>query len=91
LTVLSLDNPVGPPGNGLAATLRPGNVHSADGWEEVLLPVIDRYQARKQTVVVRADATAWTCLRVLALSPKRINEEAEVAAGRPVASHPDTR
>jgi Transposase DDE domain group 1 len=27
-----------------------------DGWDEVLLPVIDRYQARKQTVVVRADA-----------------------------------
>ncbi len=43
-------------GDCLAATLRPGNVHSADGWEEVLLPVIDRYQARKQTVVVRADA-----------------------------------
>jgi hypothetical protein len=40
----------------LAATLRPGNVHSADGWDEVLLPAIDRYQARKQTVVVRADA-----------------------------------
>jgi len=43
-------------GDCLAATLRPGNVHSADGWEEVLLPVIDRYQARKQTVIVRADA-----------------------------------
>src|SRR5713101_2671504 len=43
-------------GDCLAATLRPGNVHSADGWEEVLLPVIDPYQAREQTVVVRADA-----------------------------------
>ena len=43
-------------GDCLAATLRPGNVHSADGWEEVLLPVIDRCQAREQTVVVRADA-----------------------------------
>jgi hypothetical protein len=43
-------------GDCLAATLRPGNVHSADGWEEVLLPVLDRYQARQQTVVVRADA-----------------------------------
>src|SRR5262250_717084 len=31
-------------GDCLAATLRPGNVHSADGWEEVLLPVIDRLQ-----------------------------------------------
>ena len=43
-------------GDCLAATLRSGNVHSADGWEEVLLPVIDRYQAQEQTVVVRADA-----------------------------------
>src|SRR6266852_3395025 len=46
----------GQEGDCLAATLRSGNVHSADGWEEVLLPVIDRYQAQKQTVVVRADA-----------------------------------
>ena len=43
-------------GDCLAATLRPGNVHSADGWNKVLLPVIDRCQARRQTVVVRADA-----------------------------------
>ncbi len=43
-------------GDCLAATLRPGNVHSADGWDKVLLPVIDRCQVRGQTVVVRADA-----------------------------------
>jgi hypothetical protein len=43
-------------GDGLAAKLRPGNVHSADGWDEVLLPVIDRVPARGQAVVVRADA-----------------------------------
>ncbi len=43
-------------GNCLAAKLRPGNVHSADGWDEVLLPVIDRYRAREHAVVVRADA-----------------------------------
>ncbi len=43
-------------GDCLAATLRPGNVHSADGWDKVLLPVIDRYRTRGQTVVVRADA-----------------------------------
>ncbi len=30
----------------LAAQLRPGNVHSADGWEEVLLPEIERQQKR---------------------------------------------
>ena len=43
-------------GDCLAATLRSGNVHSADGWEKVLLPVIDGVRARGQTVVVRADA-----------------------------------
>jgi hypothetical protein len=43
-------------GDCLAAKLRPGNVHSADGWDEVLLPVIDRYRARGQSVVLRADA-----------------------------------
>src|SRR5262249_14223000 len=45
-----------PEGDCLAAKLRPGNVHSADGWDEILLPIIDRYRARGQTVVVRADA-----------------------------------
>ena len=43
-------------GDCLAATLRPGNVHRADGWDQILLPVIDRSHARGQTVVVRADA-----------------------------------
>ena len=43
-------------GDCLAATLRPGNVHSADGWDKFLLPVIDQCQAKAQTVVVRADA-----------------------------------
>jgi hypothetical protein len=45
-----------PGGDCVAAKPRPGNVHSADGWDEVLLPVIDRYRAQGQTVVVRADA-----------------------------------
>src|SRR5256712_4741351 len=45
-----------PGGDCVDAKLRPGNVHSADGWGEVLLPVIDRYRAQGQTVVVRADA-----------------------------------
>ena len=30
-----------------AATLRPGNVHSADGWRDVLEPVVARYRDRK--------------------------------------------
>jgi hypothetical protein len=40
----------------LAAKLRPGNVHSADGWEEVLLPEIERQQKLGKEVVFRADA-----------------------------------
>ena len=43
-------------GDCLAAKLCPGNVHSAEGWDEVLLPIIDRYRRRRQRVVVRADA-----------------------------------
>src|SRR6516164_8648428 len=31
-------------GDCLAAKLRPGNVHSAEGWEELLLPEIERRQ-----------------------------------------------
>jgi hypothetical protein len=33
-------------GDCLAAKLRPGNVHSAEDWEEVLLPEIERQQVR---------------------------------------------
>src|SRR5215470_17574741 len=43
-------------GDCLAAKLRPGNVHSADDWEEVLLPEIQRQQKNGKEVVVRADA-----------------------------------
>jgi hypothetical protein len=34
----------------LAARLRPGNVHSADGWEELLLPEIERHQTLNKEV-----------------------------------------
>jgi hypothetical protein len=43
-------------GDCLAAKLRPGNVHSADDWEELLLPEIDRQQKLGKDVVFRADA-----------------------------------
>jgi len=35
-------------GDCLAAKLRPGNVPSASGWEDVLLPVIDRHHDRQR-------------------------------------------
>ncbi|MBV8452396.1 MAG: IS1380 family transposase, partial [Deltaproteobacteria bacterium] len=43
-------------GDCLAAKLRPGNVHSAEGWEELLLPEIKRQQQQGKEVVFRADA-----------------------------------
>jgi hypothetical protein len=43
-------------GDCLAAKLRPGNVHSAEGWEEVLLPEIERQQGMGKEVAFRGDA-----------------------------------
>src|ERR1035437_10302172 len=43
-------------GDCLAAKLRPGNVHSAEDWEKVLLPEIERQQGMGREVTSRADA-----------------------------------
>ena len=43
-------------GDCLAAKLRPGNVHSAEDWEELLLPEIEQQQKLGKEVVFRADA-----------------------------------
>jgi len=43
-------------GDCVAARLRPGNVHSADGWEQLLLPEIERQQNLGKEVWFRADA-----------------------------------
>jgi hypothetical protein len=43
-------------GDCLAAKLRSGNVSSADDWDELLLPEIDRQQEQGQRVAFRADA-----------------------------------
>jgi hypothetical protein len=37
-------------------SLRPGNVHSADGWGGVLRPVVERYQGKVSRIYFRADA-----------------------------------
>jgi len=37
-------------------TLRPGNVHSADGWRDVLEPVVKRYKERQVRLYFRGDA-----------------------------------
>ena len=43
-------------GDCLAAKLRPGNVHSAEDWDELLLPEIERQLAEGKQVTFRADA-----------------------------------
>ena len=43
-------------GDCLAASLRPGNVPSADDWDDLLVPEIDRQQAAGTRVAFRADA-----------------------------------
>src|SRR6476659_1037281 len=37
--------------------LRPGNVHSGDGWREVLEPVVSRYRGRVKRLYFRGPAT----------------------------------
>src|ERR1700731_3354781 len=36
--------------------LRPGNVHSADGWRGVLEPVVSRYRGKGTRLYFRGDA-----------------------------------
>jgi hypothetical protein len=43
-------------GDCVAAKLRPGNVHSADGWKQLLLPEVERLQKLGKEVWFRADA-----------------------------------
>ncbi len=43
-------------GDCLAAKLRPGNVRSAEGWEELLLPEIERQHQSRKEVAFRGDA-----------------------------------
>ncbi len=43
-------------GDCLAAKLRPGTVHSAEDWNELLLPEIERQQAAGKQVAFRGDA-----------------------------------
>ena len=38
------------------SALRPGNVHSADGWDGTLKPVVVRYRVKVSRIYFRADA-----------------------------------
>jgi hypothetical protein len=45
-----------PYGGFKGAHLRPGNVHSAEGWRELLEPIVDRYKAAGKKIYFRGDA-----------------------------------
>jgi len=47
--------------------LRPGNVHSADGWEDVLKPVLARYSAKSRPSVIRRRFRADAAFAIPAL------------------------
>ncbi len=67
-------------GDCLAAKLRPGNVHSAGDWEEVLLPEIDRQQKHGNEVVVRADAAFAKPEIYAALEERSVNYAIRIPA-----------
>jgi hypothetical protein len=73
--------------------LRPGNVHSADGWREVLEPVVSRYRVIGTLLYFRGDAACanpeiYEFLEVegmgyaIRLPANRVLQEAEVAVSR---------
>jgi len=57
-------------GDCLAAKLRPGNVRSAEDWDELLLPEIERQQAEGNEVAFRTDA-AFAKLEIYEALEKR--------------------
>ena len=53
-------------GNCLAAALRPGNIHSADDWDELLVPVVRHQMPRGSpgSAAPRHTDSAWRHSRV---------------------------
>ena len=50
--------------------LRPGNVHSAHGWRDVLVPVVERYKERAIRLYFRGDA-AFASTSATSCAPSR--------------------
>ena len=60
-------------GDCLAAKLRPGNVSSAEDWDELLLPEIERQQAAGKQVAFRGDAALGGEVSCSIGSPKHMD------------------
>jgi Transposase DDE domain group 1 len=69
-------------GDCLAAKLRPGNVPSADDWDELLVPEIERQQAEGKHVAVRADAAFAKPEIYEALEARRVAYAIRIPANR---------
>jgi hypothetical protein len=63
--------------------LRPGNVHSADGWDDVLKPVVARYQGNVSRIYFRADAGFASLLG------RRADQVCDPASGQPGSTGQD--
>ena len=68
--------------------LRAGNVHSADGWDDVLKPVVARYQGKVSRIYFRADA-AFAMPEVLRVSGGGADQIRDPATGQPGSAEQD--
>ncbi len=69
-------------GDCLAAKLRSGNVSSADDWDELFLPEIDRQQAERQRVAFRANAAFARPAIYEALEPRGVGYAIRIPANK---------
>ena len=53
--------------------LRPGNVHSADGWDDLLKPVVARYHCKLSRIYFRTDAALPTPMSTGTSKPSASN------------------
>ena len=70
-------------GDCLAAKLRPGNVSSADDWDELLVPEIERQQAQGKRVAFRADAAFARPAIYEALEARGVQYAIRIPANKP--------
>src|SRR5262249_17547477 len=68
--------------------LRAGNVHSADGWDDVLKPVVARYQGKVSRIYFRADA-AFAMPEVYEFLEAEGDQIRDPATGQPGSAEQD--
>src|SRR5262245_10270136 len=68
--------------------LRAGHVHSADGWDDVLKPVVARYQGKVSRIYFRADA-AFAMPEVYEFLEAEGDQIRDPATGQPCSAEQD--